>query len=389
MYCIMYVLSIKNRLHSFRTMSVLTFQSQNKFDRCAQFLEDLLSKDYQDGNLIMIVTATGSVSISRRLLELTSPLVRDIVASLPAAGVQKHLALILPDTDTSAVNKMMDLLLTGHTTTTDTKESREGVLGLADCLQVMMDSLETLRVGSRSGEIRVRNIQEMLEPNVNIDNNNLSVTEDKDMEEGEEEGDNKTCDDNDKFATLPELGGVAVPVAWVKKIFCDQNADVSSTNGLDNPNSDAAASSPTSGDVLSCTRGSSESGTEKNVGRPYIFRPGHPTPDPRWPAEQQLMIGPMPLSVEYTEARSALMPYGGYILRLFISPNLVVINEDVFKFGYIVYSHADIASRLIAGGFVIVGGIKVAVKKMDGHGQSSYGWIFNTKHNWRNSGQSS
>ena len=72
-------------------MSVLAFQSQNKFDQCTQFLEDLLSKDYQDGNLIMIVTATGSVSISRRLLELTSPLVRDIVASLPTAGVQKHL----------------------------------------------------------------------------------------------------------------------------------------------------------------------------------------------------------------------------------------------------------------------------------------------------------
>ena len=361
-------------------MSVLTFQSQNKFDRCAQFLEDLLSKDYQDGNLIMIVTATGSVSISRRLLELTSPLVRDIVASLPTAGVQKHLALILPDTDTSAVNKMMDLLLTGHTTTTDTKESREGVLGLADCLQVMIDSLETLRVGA--GEIRVRNMEDLLEPNVNMDNNNFSVTEEKDMEEVEEEEDNKTCDDNDKFATLPELGGVAVPVAWVKKIFCDQNADVSSSNGLDNPNSDAAASSPTSGDVSNCSHGSSESGTKTDVGRPYIFRPGHPTPDPRWPAEQQLMIGPMPLSVEYTEARSALLPYDGNIIRLFISPNLVVINEDVFKFGYIVYSHAQIASRLIAGGFVIVGGVKVTVKKMDGQPV-----IVNTKYNWRNSGQ--
>ena len=47
-----------------------------------------------------------------------SPLVRDIVASPPTAGVQKHLALILPDTDTSSVNKMMD------TTTTDTREIR-------------------------------------------------------------------------------------------------------------------------------------------------------------------------------------------------------------------------------------------------------------------------
>ena len=372
----------------FRNMSVLAFQSQNKFYQCARFLEDLLSKDYQDGNLIMIVTATGSVSISRRLLELTSPLVRDIVASLPTAGVQKHLALILPDTDTSSVNKMLDLLLTGHTTTTDTKQSQEGVLSLADCLQVMIefDSIEILRVGS--GEIRVRNIQEMLEPNVNIINNNLSMTEYKHMEEVEEDEDNKTCDDNDKFATLPELGGISVPVALVKKIFCDKNADVSSTNGLDNSYSDAAAaSSPTSGDVSSGSRGSSESGTKTNGGRPYIFQPGHPTPDPRWPAEQQLMIGPMPLSVEYTEARSALMPYGGYIIRLFISPNLVVINEDIVKFGYVVYSQAEIASRLIAGGFVIVGGVKVAVKKMDG--QSSYGWIFNTQHNWRNSGQSS
>ena len=350
----------------FRNMSVLAFQSQNKFYQCARFLEDLLSKDYQDGNLIMIVTATGSVSISRRLLELTSPLVRDIVASLPTAGVQKHLALILPDTDTSSVNKMLDLLLTGHTTTTDTMESREGVLSLADCLQVMMemDSLETLRVGA--GEIRVRNIQEMLEPNVKLDNNNLSLTEDTgtDMEEGEKEEYNKICDVNIKFATLPKLGGVSVPVARVKKIFCDQNADVSSTN------EDV--------DVSSCSHGSSEKGTKTNTGRPYIFqspeimspvyifRPRHPTPDPRWPAEQQLLIGPLPLSVEYTEARSALMPSNGYIIRLFISPNFEVINKEIVKFGYIVYSDPEIPSRLIAEGFVIVGGVKVAVKKMDG-----------------------
>ena len=60
------------------------------------------------------------------------------------------------------------------------------------------------------------------------------------------------------------------------------------------------------------------------------------------------------------------MPSNGYIIRLFISPNFEVINKEIVKFGYIVYSDPEIPSRLIADGFVIVGGVKMAVKKMNG-----------------------
>jgi hypothetical protein len=45
--------------------------------------------------------------------------------------------------------------------------------------------------------------------------------------------------------------------------------------------------------------------TNKHGKGKYWFKSGCPTPDPRWPARQQLMIGPIPGDVEYATLRSA------------------------------------------------------------------------------------
>ena len=43
--------------------------------------------------------------------------------------------------------------------------------------------------------------------------------------------------------------------------------------------------------------------TNKHGKGKYWFKSGCPTPDPRWPARQQLMIGPIPGDVEYATLR--------------------------------------------------------------------------------------
>ena len=137
-------------------MPVVAFQSNNRFGECAKILLDLLYSDYEDGNSnrMTIVTGTGSVSVSQRLMEMMSPLVRDIVTSLPPRASLEPVTIIFPDSDTTSLNKMMDLLLTGSTTT-DTKESREGILNLAGCLKVVINNLEMIKAGA--GKVRVRN----------------------------------------------------------------------------------------------------------------------------------------------------------------------------------------------------------------------------------------
>ena len=54
----------------------------------------------------------------------------------------------------------------------------------------------------------------------------------------------------------------------------------------------------------------------------YWFKSACPTPDPRWSAEQQLMIGPIPGDVEYAQLRSAFLAQG-HTLHLFIQNNQV------------------------------------------------------------------
>jgi len=112
--------------------------------------------------------------------------------------------------------------------------------------------------------------------------------------------------------------------------------------------------------------------TNKHGKGKYWFKSGCPTPDPRWPARQQLMIGPIPGDVEYATLRSAFLSKG-HTIHLFIQNNQAWLekNQEKFgkkqvKFGYVVYTEPEVARRLLSSGFVMVGHAKVAVKEMDG-----------------------
>jgi len=112
--------------------------------------------------------------------------------------------------------------------------------------------------------------------------------------------------------------------------------------------------------------------TNKHGKGKYWFKSGCPTPDPRWSARQQLMIGPIPGDVEYATLRSAFLSKG-HTIHLFIQNNQAWLekNQEKFgkkqvKFGYVVYTEPEVARRLLAAGHVLVGHAKVAVKEMDG-----------------------
>ena len=125
-------------------MSLVTFQSLYKYGHCSQFLEDLLSEDIQNDNLMTMVTEAGSVSVSRRVMQLLSPLLGSMLTGLPGSGAREGevVTVIVPDTDTTAVSKMMELLINGETNV-DTEKSQEGILSLAECLGVRIHNLET------------------------------------------------------------------------------------------------------------------------------------------------------------------------------------------------------------------------------------------------------
>jgi len=117
--------------------------------------------------------------------------------------------------------------------------------------------------------------------------------------------------------------------------------------------------------------------TNKQGEGKYWFKSGCPTPDPRWPASHQLMIGPIPGDVEYSDLRTAFLGWG-HTCHLFIQNNQAWLqrNQQKFgsrqvKFGYVVYSDSETAARLYRQGSLMVrrgrwGQSQVRVKRMDG-----------------------
>ena len=158
-------------------MSVVTFNAIDKYGLCSQFMRDLSEDDLKNASMmIKIVTGTGTVSVSSRVMQLLSPLVRDVMASLPVTAVQEPVTIIIPDTDTAAVNKMMELLMTGQTyLDIKTKDVQDRIVSLARSLQITVNRLEKV------GKIRVRSMNElMMKPCIN--NNNIVGTDENIIE---------------------------------------------------------------------------------------------------------------------------------------------------------------------------------------------------------------
>merc|ERR1719309_30113 len=102
----------------------------------------------------------------------------------------------------------------------------------------------------------------------------------------------------------------------------------------------------------------------------YRFRHKNPTPDPRFPAGCQLMIGPIPThlshDVLYPTVRSVLQSMGS-VCFMFIHQNATKDDNggQMVKYGYVVFAEKWQAQKILKmGSFNLPGGRVVAVQEM-------------------------
>ena len=164
----------------------VTLEAVSQAGRCAAWLEALAGDEAR----VRVVTSSGAVTLSSKLLQLFSPLVRETIASVPT---QEPVVIIIPDTEANAVNALMKFLLKGEIDASDlglgewVKEinddemqaihkSQYGVLktevkSVAKCLG--MSNMEHFGIDCNLGDVKgkkatlkVRKIVELLKPEV-------------------------------------------------------------------------------------------------------------------------------------------------------------------------------------------------------------------------------
>jgi len=93
----------------------------------------------------------------------------------------------------------------------------------------------------------------------------------------------------------------------------------------------------------------------------YRFKAKDPVPDPRYPGDQQLMVGPIPGFLEhdviYNNLRSIFQSRGP-VCFMFIHKSAVkdVDSGNPVKFGYVVFAEKGIAQKVLKEGKVVFGG---------------------------------
>ena len=78
----------------------VTLESRPQADYCSEWLERLIS----DGARVQVVTSSGTVTVSSKLLQLFSPLARETIASITPGAAQENVVLIIPDAETRTIN---------------------------------------------------------------------------------------------------------------------------------------------------------------------------------------------------------------------------------------------------------------------------------------------
>lgn len=112
--------------------------------------------------------------------------------------------------------------------------------------------------------------------------------------------------------------------------------------------------------------------TETALAAGYRFKAKDPIPDPRYPADQQVMVGPIPGDIEhdviYNNLRSIFQSRGA-VCFMFIHKSAVKdsITGNQIKFGYVVFAEKGIAQKVLKEETVTFGGgHKISVKPMSG-----------------------
>ena len=98
----------------------------------------------------------------------------------------------------------------------------------------------------------------------------------------------------------------------------------------------------------------------------YRFRASNPKHDPQFPADQQMLVGPIPGHLNhdtiYKRLRS-IFESKGRVCRMFLQST--VEERSSVKFGYIVFAEKGVAQKVLkAGSVALDGGIEIQVSPM-------------------------
>ena len=125
-------------LFCYRTKMTVIFQSHHQFDFCDR---NLRSVTEDDGDSLMVATSAQEISLaSLKVLQILSPLLTEIVKTLPSTSIP--LTLIVPDTDANTWKALMSLLTQGKVEVSLTSGIsniecyKENISALAKCLQM-------------------------------------------------------------------------------------------------------------------------------------------------------------------------------------------------------------------------------------------------------------
>ena len=88
----------------------VSLQSLSHSNFCEQMLE-AMTRDDMDS--LLIVTSSHRISVSGKLLQIFSPLYRDILRDIPSND-NNQVTMIIPDTEAVHVKHLLDLVTSGR-----------------------------------------------------------------------------------------------------------------------------------------------------------------------------------------------------------------------------------------------------------------------------------
>ena len=169
----------------------VTLEAVSQAGRCAAWLEALAGDEAR----VRVVTSSGAVTLSSKLLQLFSPLVRETIASVPT---QEPVVIIIPDTEASTVKHLANFLSKGQIAANElcalssSEEQAEffdvlqkNIFSLARCLQLDIKQLNLSYLLlpnhptnsspcndddiSKGGKLKLRQMDELLKPEISQD----------------------------------------------------------------------------------------------------------------------------------------------------------------------------------------------------------------------------
>lgn len=163
------------------------FQSHHQFEFCDRILRNFAE---DDGDSLLVATSSQEVSLaSLKMLQIFSPLLREIVETLPSSSAPH--TLIIPDTDAESWKYLTGLLTTGSvdvnlsSDNSNIKCQKDKISSLAQCLRIY---LETKQVSEETRvKLRVKRPEELgsIHPPISNQETNI-VNNDYDSDKEEE-----------------------------------------------------------------------------------------------------------------------------------------------------------------------------------------------------------